>query len=244
MRSRPFGRLITGVNKMRFKTLANFSLYTLKKIPDYDGYSVTPDGRVYSHRSGRFMKKSVDGKGYEIVLLVVNGARRRRRVHRLVAITYLGKPTQNGMTVNHKNEIKTDNRVENLEWIELADNLRYGTRGERVGRALSIPVYYDSPDGHMAKYPSMIAAANSEGVSITTIRRELDSGGRWHYASDKKAGRIPVEQYTMGGEYIRTFPSMSAAARSVNVTVDTLRQAAMHNRWTYSAGGYIWRISK
>lgn len=229
---------------MRYVTIANASISEMKKIPDLDNYSATPDGRIYSNKRGRFLTKQIDGKGYETVMLMIGGECKRRRVHRLVARTYLGKPTQNGMTVNHKNEIKTDNRVDNLEWIELADNLRYGTRGEKVGRALSIPVYYDALDGRRTNYPSMSAASKGEGVSIGTIRRGLDNGGCWHYASDKKAGRIPVEQYTMGGEYIRTFPSMSAAARSVNVTVDTLRQAAMHNRWTYSAGGYIWRISK
>ena len=229
---------------MRYATIANTPVSEMKKIPGIGEYSATPDGRIYSHKRGRFLTKQVNGKGYETVILTIGGKCIRRRVHRLVAITYLGKPTKNGMTVNHKNEIKTDNRVENLEWIELADNLRYGTRGKKVGRALSIPVYYVDSSGHKTLYPSMSAAADSESVSTRIIRRELDSGGCWHYASDKKAGRIPVEQYTMNGEYIRTFPSMSAAARSVNVTVDTLRHAAMHNRWTYSAGGYIWRISK
>ena len=229
---------------MRYATIANTPVSEMKKIPGIGEYSATPDGRIYSHKRGRFLTKQVNGKGYETVILTIGGKCIRRRVHRLVAITYLGKPTKNGMTVNHKNEIKTDNRLENLEWIELADNLRYGTRGEKVVRALSIPVYHVDSSGHKTLYPSMSAAADREGVSTRIIRRELDNGGRWHYASDKKAGRIPVEQYTMNGEYIRTFPSMSAAARSVNVTVDTLRHAAMHNRWTYSAGGYIWRISK
>lgn len=229
---------------MRYATIANTPVSEMKKIPGLDNYSATPDGRIYSNKRGRFLTKQIDGKGYETVMIVIRGECKRRRVHRLVAITYLGKPTKNGMTVNHKNEIKTDNRVENLEWIELADNLRYGTRGEKVGKARSIPVYYDNPDGHRTIYPSMSAAAKSEHMSIGTIRRELDCGGRWHYASDKKSGRIPVEQYTMGGEYIRTFPSMSAAAENIGVSVDTLRFAAMHKRWTYSAGGYRWRISK
>lgn len=229
---------------MRYATIVNTSVSTMGKIPDYDGYSATPDGRIFSHKRGRFLTKQIDGKGYETVMLMIGGKCRRRRVHRLVAMAYLGKPTKPGMTVNHKNEKKTDNRVDNLEWIELADNLRYGTRGEKVGRALSIPVYYDAPDGHRTIYPSMSAAANSEHVSIGTIRRELDYGRRWHYASDKKSGYIPVEQYTMGGEYIRTFPSMSAAAKNIGVSVDTLRFAAMHKRWTYSAGGYRWRIKQ
>lgn len=176
---------------MRYATIANTPVGEMKKIPELDEYSATPDGRIYSNKRGRFLTKQIDGKGYETVMLVIRGECKRRRVHRLVAITYLGKPTKNGMTVNHKNEIKTDNRVENLEWIELADNLRYGTRGEKVGKARSITVYYVDSSGHKTIYPSM-----------------------------------------------------SAAARSVNVTVDTLRHAAMRNRWTYSAGGYIWRISK
>ena len=56
------------------------------------------------------------------------GRRVQTTVHRLVALAFLGEPPEGAETVNHKNFIRNDNRVENLEWLSLADNSRHAAQ--------------------------------------------------------------------------------------------------------------------
>ena len=100
----------------------------LKPIKGFEGlYSITDDGRVYSYHKnnnacleGRWLKQSKNKKGYLYVTLSAkDGKRTSIAVHRLVALTYIEKTN---IQVNHKNGIKTDNRVENLEWCSNRDN--------------------------------------------------------------------------------------------------------------------------
>lgn len=68
------------------------------------------------------MKPKVDKDGYYIVSLYKNGKPKMYGVHRLVMLSFVG---WSNLTVNHKNEIKIDNRIENLEYMSNKDNVRY-----------------------------------------------------------------------------------------------------------------------
>ena len=87
-----------------------------KTIQGYEGlYSVSNRGRVYSYRSKRCLKPAHTKAGYHCVHLADKGKVSVMFIHRLVALAFIPNP-QDKPTVNHINEIKTDNRVENLEW--------------------------------------------------------------------------------------------------------------------------------
>lgn len=96
-------------------------------------YAVSDAGDVFSKRSHRLMSAKYSKTGYARVTLCNDGYQKTVSVHRLVAMAFVDNP--NGKpTVNHKNEIKSDNRAENLEWATNAEQNVYGTR---IARAVS-----------------------------------------------------------------------------------------------------------
>lgn len=107
-----------------------------KDISGYEGlYQVSNLGRVRSlnyNRTGeiRILKPIVNKFGYCVVWLCNESGRNNRQIHRIVADAFLDK-VDKFCIVNHKNEIKTDNRVENLEWCTQKYNCNYGTGVER-----------------------------------------------------------------------------------------------------------------
>lgn len=103
-----------------------------KDIPGYSGlYQVSNLGRIMSFknqygRGPRLMNGEITKSGYIQVCL----NKKRYKVHRLVAMAFV--PNPDGLPqINHKNEIKTDNRVKNLEWCTGKYNVNYGTAIER-----------------------------------------------------------------------------------------------------------------
>ena len=113
-----------------------------KDIKGYEGlYQVSSLGRVksvervvvQSNGYTKTVKESIrkpkkDQNGYLQVGLSKNGVVKRYTVHKLVATAFIQKDDLFADTVNHKNEIKTDNRAENLEWMNNGDNSRYSHR--------------------------------------------------------------------------------------------------------------------
>ena len=105
----------------------------------YEGlYKVSNLGRIlsldYLHTGKPELMTPVNVKGYLRVELCKNGERKKCSVHRLVAETFLPNP-ENKPEVNHIDEDKTNNRVDNLEWKWHKDNCNHGTRNERIGKA-------------------------------------------------------------------------------------------------------------
>lgn len=127
-----------------------------KNIEGYEGrYQVSNMGRVKSIKPrGKdievFMSCCPNAMGYPIVLLSKDGKKKTLLVHRLVAKAFIPNPNEFNL-INHKNEIKTDNRAENLEWCDAKYNTEYSYRlhpnvkanGKRV-RCVETGVIYPS----------------------------------------------------------------------------------------------------
>lgn len=112
-----------------------------KDVVGYEGlYQVSNLGRVKSIRKNLIMSTPINATdGYSRVNLKRKGQQKQCLVHRLVGAAFIDNPN-NLPLLNHINENKSDNRVENLEWCDKSYNMHYGTCIERISKKLSKPI--------------------------------------------------------------------------------------------------------
>ena len=158
-----------------------------RDIPGYMGvYKISNLGNV--RRYGRKHNlRCMERNGYFVVHLS-NGKAKWFYVHRLVALAFIPNPDALPQ-INHKNEIKTDNRAENLEWCTAHYNTNYGTRNKRIQRNRSFPVAQLDINGKIVN----VFFGISEAQRITGIDRpnickclkgktKTAGGYKWKYA--------------------------------------------------------------
>ena len=129
-----------------------------KDVVGYEGlYQVSDKGRVKSLWFGKekILKPVKDGRGYLLVNFYKNGDMKMCKIHRLVALTFLTNP-QNLPEINHRDEDKTNNKVENLEWCDRKYNCNFGSRNQRIAEKHtngkdSKPVLQYTLDGKFVK---------------------------------------------------------------------------------------------
>jgi hypothetical protein len=106
-----------------------------KTVPGYEErYEISSWGRVLSKRTNLFLKPNVMNHGYVCVHLYSGGKQTRvvKTIHQLVASAFIPNP-HNYREVNHKNFLRRDNRIDNLEWVTRKENVAHAiAAGRRV----------------------------------------------------------------------------------------------------------------
>lgn len=270
------------VNSARWLSLEDFEGEIWKDVPDYERwYQVSNLGRVKSlerhitdsNRQNRtvcykerIIKQFVSRTGYYTLHLTKNSKIRIFTAHKLVALAYIPNPNKYPC-INHKDETRTNNNVDNLEWCTYKYNTNYGTCIQRVTAKnllredLAKPVYqYDIDGNFICKHHSARSIARNLGFSIRSIREVLygkhtsSHGYIWlREKDDEKAKSISnqchnpknkkkVVQYSLDGNKIAEYNSVLEAARITNISNTTIGRCCNSNGYHKTAGGYKWEF--
>jgi len=175
-------------------------------------YLISNSGLVWSIRRNKQVKGKLTNAGYLRVGLSVGGKRKDITIHRLVAETFIPNP-KNKPTVNHLNEIKTDNRLENLQW---ATTLEQNIHGTRIKRAMANTDWQ----------------ARNAKINHKEIARKRD------YVKMQRNLMKPILQLDLEGNILAKYDGISIAARTLGIHHSKISACANGNRKT--SHGYKW----
>lgn len=152
--------------------------------PIFDGlYFISDDGKLYSTRSRKFLKPDRDRYGYLYYVISINGDRKTLKAHRLVAGAFIPNP-QNKPTVNHKNGIRDDNRLCNLEWATEKEQANDPRTKANIMKIASKTDYYAM--GAMGNFGRKKTAVKKDGV-LLGVYDSLLIAAQQHNANYTKA---------------------------------------------------------
>ena len=145
------------------------------KLPDIKNlYQVSSLGRVRNKKTKHILKFGINDKGYIQVGLSSYSGTKNFRVNRLVAIFFITNP-DNKLEVNHKNGMKEDNRMANLEWSTHSENIRHAIE-------TGLLKYKNGPDLYNVIYTESevrkICELLQQGVTQSKIRKILSNSSK------------------------------------------------------------------
>lgn len=209
-------------------------------------------------RKGILLKPKINKGGYRTIGLTKDGKRKYYMVHRLVASTFIKNP-YNLPQVNHKDENRQNNRVDNLEWCTPKYNINYGNSIRKRSKSVR---QYTLNGLFIHEYVSGFEASRLNNISRTNLYNALngntDSAGGflWKYTDDEKRKEAEerrkkratynrkgaIIQYSIDGNKINEFVNEIAAARFVGVSRVAIRKNCTEE--TKTCKGYIFRYKE
>lgn len=212
-----------------------------KDIKGYEGfYQVSNLGRIQSldrlidtdikyvgkrlHK-GRVLLPCINNKGYKTVRLCKYGETKVFLVHRLVAGAFIPNPN-NYPIINHKDENPKNNCVENLEWCTQKYNMNWNDVMKKVG--LKKRKTDEEKEANRKRYLDLHKEERKK------YHQEYH---RKHYKPKGTTTKKGVSQYTIEGEHIRDYASVTEAFNSTGIK----HIGCVCNGNRSSAGGYIWK---
>lgn len=232
-----------------------------KKIIDKDivtDYSISDMGEVRKDTNNYMMKPYIQ-HGYAHVTLQINKKPKRFNIHRLVAIAFIPNP-DNKPYVNHIDGNKTNNCVDNLEWVTPSENTQHAVKTGLKSPTREREVVQFGLDGKkICEYKSLAEAARITGSSEAKIsiccqqQREQHNGFQWRYKNECCENLQPIKEYrtkkkqvaqidTETGEVIAVYESLQAAARAVNGSHSAISNIINHKKQTKTHKGFGWKV--
>lgn len=168
------------------KNEINYENEIWKPLPG-TGYEVSNMGRIKNSKRNSILKPELRSNGYCKVCVAYGGAA-TNNVHRLVASVFLENP-ENKKTVNHKNGIKTDNRVENLEWATYEENNQHAVETKLMKPSVKAVRQIDFNGNIVREYSSIVEVEKYDFKSRAISRvckgeRKSYGGFKWEYINN------------------------------------------------------------
>ena len=150
-------------------------------IKIFDDYEIDESGNIFSHKSNKFLKPFLDRYGY----LYVRINNKHRKIHRLVALTFLGNQ-YNKPCVDHIDRNRTNNHYSNLRFVtpkENSNNVNTLEHLRNIGKKYKNEYGKKVKDKKGNVYVSIIEASRQTDFSRSSIQRHLkENTGEWFYA--------------------------------------------------------------
>ena len=164
---------------------------TFVKIEGFDNYEVSNLGKVRNIKTGKILKPSLNHNGYLRLWLYENNKQKQLYLHRIVATAFIDNPEAKPC-VNHIDENKTNNDLNNLEWCTERENNVHGTRMKRIAeKRFKKVIQLDLNDNVLNVFESIKQAGQETGVFATSISaccngRIKSSGGfKWRRENER-----------------------------------------------------------
>ena len=160
----------------------------MKIIKEFPMYLINKEGSIYSKYKNKYMTPVITPEGYYKVALIEKGKRKNCWLHRLIGESFIPNP-HNKTTINHKNGIKTDNRLSNLEWATQGENNVHAIVTELNKKAKKVKQISKETGAVLNIFRSGCMAAKktkqSTSANIHSVlkgNRRSAGGFRWEYA--------------------------------------------------------------
>lgn len=192
----------------------------------YKNYYVSKSGKIYSTNSKKLLTAKHDKDGYLEYAISVNGKPKYLRGHRLVAMTFL-QNKENKPTVNHKNGIKDDNRVDNLEWATYSENNlhRYRVLNAQAPEKWNVDVY---KNGKLIKAKCDKQSLIKLGFSHTYLKCIQENRvNKFFYFCEKIDKKFIVY---WNGEIYKQFDDVKKASEFFNLNLNSVYVKATHHK--------------